>query len=158
MLFPFPPCSYRFRFIPHLQVQHWTEDRKTQRVKGKVEEKKRNERHQRENIKFKSSLQQWFVENSYQAVQSSSQQVHCTQLHATRVWWWSCGGRWCQIQIKEISQQVSLGRDDSSDFICCTSRNGIRALTLCTIKDFKKGNKKWHLVLLLTFFRTLLML
>lgn len=39
---PLPPCSYRLRLIPHLQVQHWTEKGKqkskrksTKRVEGK---------------------------------------------------------------------------------------------------------------------------
>lgn len=77
------------------------------------------------------------VQKTYQAVKSSSKKVHSTHLHATRGWWWgSSGGGRCQVQIEKISQQVSLGWDDSWRGIRnCSSRSCVRALTLPTGKS-----------------------
>lgn len=52
------------------------------------------------------------VYKAYQAVQPSSKKVHSTHLHP-RGGGWCSSSRWGQVQIKQISQQVSLGWDDS---------------------------------------------
>lgn len=48
---------------------------------------------------------------TYQAVQPSSEKIHSTHLHPRGGGW--DAGRGCQVQIKQISQEVTLGWDDS---------------------------------------------
>lgn len=163
MLCPLPLCSYRLRLIPHLQVQHWTKTGKhtgVKRKKGKAPKAEKQAKYRatllsvgatdiRPVTEFKlrcvmqacqslaESLKQWCVWKTYQTVQSSSKKVQCTCLQPSGGGWWL----WADVQIKQISQEVSLGWNNSRRCLRDPS-SGASVWAVNTLPAFRRKRKK----------------